>query len=142
MECNYPKWSGTSTKLNFLTVNDILDRQSIRERKKRKYPGGVWKIGHKFQACGENPEQICIGTYNTRERAIEACWTFYNTGVKLPTDRTKYKGAIYKTANNTYQFRFHVNGKRKNKTYKTREEAEAAQQLWIETQDVNLILKK
>ncbi len=117
-------------------------RQSIREKKKRKYPGAVSKVRSKFKAFGEGPEQVYIGTYNTRERAIEACWTFYNTGVKLPGDITIRKGSISKTPYNRYTFKFYVNGKPKHKNYKTREEAEAAQKIWIETQDVNLVLKK
>ena len=35
MECIYPKWSGTYTKLNFLTVNDILDRRIILRKEKK-----------------------------------------------------------------------------------------------------------
>jgi len=116
-------------------------RHSIREKKKRKYPGGVSKVGSKFSAVGEGPEKVYIGNYVTRERAVEACWTFYNTGVKLPGDKSKTKGCITRTPSNTYQFMFVVNGKRRSKTYKTREEAEAAQKKWIETQDVNCIKK-
>ena len=112
------------------------------QKKKRKYPGGVSKVGSKFAAVGERPEKVYIGHYVTRERAVEACWTFYNTGVKLPGEKRKNKGCILRTKHNTYQFVFVVNGKRNNKNYKTREEVEAAQKKWIETQDVNLILKK
>lgn len=117
-------------------------RRSIKEKKKRKYPGAITKFGSKFQAKGESPETVYIGMYFTREKAIEACWTFYNTGVRLPGDRLKWKGCIQKTKSNTYVFRFYVNRKRRNKTYKTREQAEAAQKKWIETRDVNLVLKK
>lgn len=117
-------------------------RHSIMQIKKRKYPGSIYKFKSKFKACGVSPEQVFIGYFNTRERAIEACWTFYNTGVRLPGDKSKTKGCIRTTRFNTYQFVFIVNGKYHSKNYKTREEAEAAQQLWYETQDINCIKKR
>lgn len=117
------------------------ERRSIYEKKKRKFPGSVSKNGSRFRAYGEGPKIVYIGAYNTREKAIEACWTFYNTGVKLPNDIYNFKGYIRATRFNTYQFTFCVKGKYHSKSYKTREEAEAAQQLWYETQDINCIKK-
>ena len=138
----YNQTEGGGGMRGYKWSEEMRKRHSIREKKKRKYPGCVFKTKYKFKAYGEGPEQVYIGAYNTRERALEACRTFYNTGVRLPCDRRKTKGCIQKSQCNTYTFKFYGNGKRRGKNYKTRQEAEAAQKKWIETQDVNLVLKK
>lgn len=81
-------------------------------------------------------------TFKTREEAeaLQKKW-IETHDVNCLVSQKVNKGTICMTPYNTYKFGVSLNKKRYRKTYKTREEAEAAQKKWIETQDVNLILK-